>query len=231
MPKPRDFLPRTLSSRICLRTVISVGSLLVATILAMTIGTRLIIREETAGNMDQALEVFDPGFRLSILMIILGVILIAAGAIIIARTSMIPLRKLTYATRNIAKGNYNLPYFETKRTDEVGRLQNRYVKMQETVAGHLEQLKNLSQSEESRQEVLAQTYAKTKEIGKLKNAFFSSMTHQLADEVAQIQAGADKLYERKGNLEEEEMKQVFKDIENNGVRVTEILNDMLTGNN
>ena len=29
----------------------------------------------------------------------------------------------------------------------------------------------------------------------------------------------------------QEMKQVFKDIENNGVRVTEILNDMLTGNN
>ena len=110
MPKPRDFLPRTLSFRICLRTVISVGSLLVATILAMTIGTRLIIREETAGNMDQALEVFDPGFRISIAMIILGVILIAAGAIAIARISMKPLRKLTYTTLDIAQGNYSLPF-------------------------------------------------------------------------------------------------------------------------
>jgi nitrogen fixation/metabolism regulation signal transduction histidine kinase len=130
----------------------------------MTIGTRLIIREETGGNVDQVLEVFDPGFRLSILMIILGVILIAAGAIIIARTSMKPLRKLTYTTLEIAQGNYSLPFGETKRTDDVGRLQNHYVKMQETVSAHMEQLKSLSQSEESRQQVLAETYAKTKEM-------------------------------------------------------------------
>lgn len=231
MPKPRDFLPRTLSFRICLRTVISVGSLLVATILAMTIGTRLIIREETAGNMDQALEVFDPGFRISIAMIILGVILIAAGAIAIARISMKPLRKLTYTTLDIAQGNYSLPFGETKRTDDVGRLRNHYVKMQETVSAHMEQLKSLSQSEESRQQVLAETYAKTKEIEKLKSAFFSSMTHQLADEVAQIQGGADKLYESGGDIDNEEMRQVLKDIERDGVRVTEILNDMLNSNN
>ena len=231
MPKPRDFLPRTLSSRICLQTVISVGSLLVATILAMTIGTRLIIREETAGNVDQALEVFDPGFRLSILMIILGVILIAAGAIIIARTSMNPLRKLTYTTLDIAQGNYSLPFGETKRTDDVGRLRNHYVKMQETVSAHMEQLKSLSQSEESRREALAQTYTKTKEIEKLKSAFCSSMTHQLADEVAQIQGGADKLHESGGDIDNEEMRQVLKDIERDGVRVTEILNNMLSSNN
>ena len=79
--------------------------------------------------------------------------------------------------------------------------------------------------------VLAETYAKTTEIEKLKSAFFSSMTHQLADEVAQIQGGADKLYESGGDIDNEEMRQVLKDIERDGVRVTEILNDMLSSNN
>ena len=125
-----------------------------------------------------------------------------------------------------------------RATARSGRIQYTYEEpqedvllMQETVSAHMEQLKSLSQSEESRREALAQTYAKTKEIEKLKSAFFSSMTHQLADEVAQIQGGADKLYESGGDIDNEEMTQVMKDIERDGVRVTEILNDMLSSNN
>ncbi len=57
------------------------------------------------------------------------------------------------------------------------------------------------------------------------------MTHQLADEVAQIQGGADKLYESGGDIDNEEMRQLLKDIERDGVRVTEILNNMLSSNN
>ena len=102
--------------------------------------------------------------------------------------------------------------------------------MQETVSAHMEQLKSLSQSEESRQQVLAETYAKTKEIEKLKSAFFSSMTHQLADEVAQIQGGADKLYESGGDIDNEERRQVLKDIERDGGRGTELVNERLSSN-
>ena len=232
MPKPRDFLPRTLSSKICLQTVLFVGSLLVAIILAMTIGTRIIIREETGlvAGQEPVAAVFDPGFRLSIAMIILGIILLYIGATTLSRISLKPLGRLTFATQSIGKGNYIVPNVETKRTDEVGRLQNHYVKMQETVAGHMEQLKNLSQSEESREKVLAETYAKTREIEKLKSAFFSSMTHQLADTVAQIQEGSDKLHECSRDIEDEEMMQVLTGIERDGMRLTEILKDMLTGN-
>ena len=56
MPKPRDFIPRTLSARIILQTVSSITLLLIPTILAMVIGTRLVIREEVGREVDHALD-------------------------------------------------------------------------------------------------------------------------------------------------------------------------------
>ena len=174
---------------------------------------------------------FDPGFRLAILMMIVGLLLLFAGAYAIPRISLKPLRKLVYVTKIITKSNYRLPGFETSRTDEVGRLQNQYNKMLQAVAGHMEQLQNLSEKEASNQVVLARTYARTKEVQKHQEAFFDNMTHQMADVTAEIQDNVDKLCEFGLGMEEEEMKRVIDSIEKDGVRVTEILNDMLKSNN
>ncbi|MBR4734798.1 MAG: hypothetical protein IK052_01770, partial [Bacteroidales bacterium] len=56
MPKPGDFIPRTVAARIITLTVSYVGVLLAITILAMTIGMRISIKEETGRQVDQTLE-------------------------------------------------------------------------------------------------------------------------------------------------------------------------------
>ena len=170
---------------------------------------------------------FDPGFRLSVIMTIIGLVLLLAGATAIPRISLKPLRKLAYVTRIISKGNYRLPGFETSRTDEVGRLQTQYNKMLHAVADHMEQLQNLSQKETLHQEALARTYAQTKEIQKHKTMFFGNMTHQMADVTAEIQGSVDKLYESGADMSKEETMKELDRIEQNGNKVTEILNDML----
>ena len=170
---------------------------------------------------------FDPGFRLALLISLAGMLLLAAGAYVISRISLRPLRRLMYVTKIISNGNYRLPGFETSRKDEVGRLQTQYNKMLHSVAQHMEQLQVLSQKEDAAQNALAQTYARTKEIKKQREAFFSNMTHQMADVTAVIQNSVDKLNESGADMKEDETKTALESIERNGDRVTGILNDML----
>ena len=170
---------------------------------------------------------FDPGFRLAIIMTLAGLFLLTVGAYVISRISLRPLRRLMYVTKIISNGNYRLPGFETSRQDEVGRLQTQYNKMLQSVSRHMEQLQDLSQKEDAAQNALAQTYARTQEIKKQRAAFFSNMTHQMADVTAAIQNSVDRLNESGSDISDDETRAALESIERNGHRVTEILNDML----
>ena len=170
---------------------------------------------------------FDPGFRLAIIMTVVGLFLLTVGASIISRISLRPLRRLMYVTKIISNGNYRLPGFETSRKDEIGRLQTQYNKMLQSVSRHMEQLQELSQKEDAAQNELAQTYARTQEIKKQRASFFSNMTHHMADVTAAIQNSVDRLNESGSDISDDETRAALESIERNGHRVTEILNDML----
>ena len=176
---------------------------------------------------DELFDEYAPDFSIAIIITIGGILLLILGCEAISRLHLRPLRKLTSVTRNIAKGKYILPYFDSNQEDEVGRLQSNYMKMTKALSDHIEQLQNLSVNEAARQEVLAQTYEKTKEIDKLRSAFFSNMTHQMADVVSDIQSDMDKLDNDGGDMEEQELRNVLDSIERNGIKVTDILSDML----
>lgn len=172
-------------------------------------------------------EKYDPFFNRSILIILAGILFVLVGGVAIARVYLKPLRRLTSITRLIAKGNYTLPALETDRTDEIGQLHTHYSQMVKAISGQLEQLQSLSQSEEARQKDLAETYARTRKIEKHRSTFFSNMTHQMADAAGEIQASVDRIREDDGKTEENRQRQVLDQIEKAGLRITDILNEML----
>lgn len=180
---------------------------------------------------EELISQYDPGFRNTLLIILVGILLLLAGGIAVSRIRLKPLRKLTYITRSIANGKYSSHVLATNRTDEVGRLQNHFNKMQKSVSDHMERLMDLSCKEESRREDLAVTYAKTQEAEKFKSDFFSRMTHQMADVTTDIQTDVDKLNESGSTMNEDELKQLLDSIERKGFKVTEILADMLSAKN
>ena len=171
---------------------------------------------------------YDPGFRYSILIILAGILLLFAGGGTIARISLKPLRKLTEVSKNVASGNYSSTGLDSTRTDEVGRFQTLFNKMQQSISDHMERLLDLSRKEESRMEDLDVTYAKTKEAEKHRSAFFNKMSHQMVDVTTDLYEGVDKLYESGGNLDEKELEKILDNIDRNGVKVTEILSDLLS---
>ena len=170
---------------------------------------------------------FDPGFRLALIMIVVSLLLLFAGATTIPHISLKPLKELVYLTRIISKGNYRMPVLESSRTDEVGRLQIQYNRMMHAVADQMEELQNLSQKEAEHQQVLARTYERTKELQQHKAAFFGSMTHQMVDTTADMQDSVDMLCIYNADMGEAQTKQLLDSIEKNGLKVAEILNDML----
>ncbi len=118
--------------------------------------------------------------------------------------------------------------FELTRTDEVGRLQALFNKMQRSISDHMERLMDLSRKEEARREDLAITYARTKEAGKHRSTILGKMTHQMTDVTTDLYADVDKLYESGGVMDEKELNRILDSIDSNGVKVTEILSDMLS---
>ena len=179
----------------------------------------------------ELLHQYDPGFRYSLLIVMAGILLLLAGGMAVAHFYLKPLRTLTYITRDIARGNYLSPVRETTRTDEVGRLQNHFGKMQKSVSDHMERLMDLSRKEESRREDLSVAYAKTKEAEKYQSDFFGRMTHRMADVTTDILDDVDKLHDRGIEMDEKELKLLLEGIESKGLQVTEILADMLSAKN
>ena len=179
--------------------------------------------------VDELNDEYDPGFHWALILAVVSVLLLVAGAIVIFRTSVRPLKKLMNVTQFMSKGDYALPGVETTRTDEIGRLQTQYYKMQHAVSKHMEQLQSLSQTEAKREETLAKTYERTQVIKEQKVVFFGNMTHQMADVTSALQDNVEKLYESGLDMAEEQKKEVFDNIEKYGQHVTEILNDMLNG--
>lgn len=178
---------------------------------------------------DELIHQYDPGFRYSILIILAGILLLLVGGVAVARISLKPLEKLTSVSQSVASGDYLSSIgSETTRKDEVGRLQALFNKMQMSISDHMQRLMDLSRNEESRREDLAITYAKTKEAEKHKSAFFGKMTHKMADVTTDLYADVDKLYESGGDMDKKELEQILDSIDNNGVKVTEILSDMLS---
>ena len=56
MPRPLDFIPRTLSARINLQTVTAITLLLIASIVAVFVGTWLITKVEAEGQVEETLD-------------------------------------------------------------------------------------------------------------------------------------------------------------------------------
>lgn len=177
---------------------------------------------------NELISQYDPGFLYTILIILAGIMLLTAGGISVARIGLKPLRKLTSVSESVASGNYTSTDFEVTRTDEVGRLQALFNKMQKSISDYMERIMDLSRNEESRREDLAITYAKTKEAEKHRSKFFGKMTHQMADVTTDLYVGVDKLYESGGVMNEKELKKILDSVDKNGLKVTEILSDMLS---
>lgn len=80
--------------------------------------------------------------------IAIGLCVASFGAIVVSIFLTRPLRKLTYAARRIADGDFEVSIYGSRQKDEIGELSMAFQKMQENLLKYIEDLKNTTKAKE-----------------------------------------------------------------------------------
>ena len=163
------------------------------------------------------------------------VLLIAAFALLLllilcrmfTHRQLLPLRLLTKTAQRISKGHYDEPIPESWQQDEIGRLQNHFRQMQQSLATHVYELEQLTTNLQERGEVLQSAYEQTQEADRMKTAFLHNMTNQMATPVGIIEKDVKALYDLYNGKEKQKINYLITDIQQQGVKVTDLLNHLL----
>ena len=114
-----------------------------------------------------------------ILLLGIGLLLILWLCHRIVTHAIRPLKQLEAQSQRIAAGQYDEQIAHTSRRDAVGRLQNSFAAMQESLDRHLGDIRKLNEQTAQRNEELQQASALAEEANQQKTVFIQNMMHQI----------------------------------------------------
>ena len=138
-----------------------------------------------------------------------------------------PLRTLTYSAQRIADGHYDEPIPDSQHHDEIGRLQDTFQQMQQSLSQHVHELEQLTTTLQERGNELRIAYEKAQEGDRIKTMFLHNMTNQMLTPAGAICEYVGTLCNTGHRLEQSEVNQLVNDIERQGRTITGALGSML----
>jgi len=140
---------------------------------------------------------------------------------------LMPLRRLGMSAQLIAEGHYDEPIPESRNQDEVGRLQNHFHEMQQSLAVHMGEMLQLTDTLKERGEVLQAAYEKARGADRMKTNFLYNMSDQMMAPVKGILEGVKTISRRCCEMSEEDTDEMVEDIMRRGDKVTALLNQLI----
>ena len=141
-------------------------------------------------------------------LIIVGLLLILFFSSITVAHAIHPLNKLTGKLQRIAEGHYDEQISHSNYKDVVGRMQNSFAKMQESLSRHVNDIQQMNTEAARRNEELVQISELAKEANSQKSLFIQNVSHQIRTPLNIIMGFAQVLKESKGSLSKEEAKSI-----------------------
>jgi signal transduction histidine kinase len=142
-------------------------------------------------------------------LIIIGLILILVFSSITVAHAIRPLNKLTRKLQLISDGHYDERINRSRFRDVVGRLQNSFASMQESLSYHVSEIQHMNSEALRRNEELARTSELAKEADRQKSLFIQNVSHHIRTPLNIIMGFAQVIGESKGQLPEEEAKSIL----------------------
>ena len=164
-------------------------------------------------------------YVLGIAIIGLLLLFILCGTII--HRQLLPLRLLTKSAQHIAEGNYNEVIPDSHQHDEIGRLQNHFQQMQQSLATNIGELEELSVTLDKRGKELHDAYEQAQRAERLKTVFLHNMTDQMLVPANAISTDVNTLCNLKKGAVQGDAKQLADDIQKQGKTIAELLNNLL----
>jgi signal transduction histidine kinase len=119
------------------------------------------------------------------------------------------------------------PIPESKHLDEVGRLQNHFHAMQQSLAQHMQELQQLSDTLKERGEVLQDAYEQAQGADRIKTNFLYNMSDQMKAPVSSILQSVRSISQHGSELTDEDTNKIVDDIMLRGEKVTALLNQLI----
>lgn len=136
----------------------------------------------SAGVIYSENDIFGPYYHLLYVVLACAVIGLLACVVLcrlFTRRELKPLIQLSRSAQHIAEGHYDEVIPRSQRDDEIGQLQDNFVKMQQSLVAHLDEHKRETTSLEKRGEYLRQASGHSLETDRLKTAFLYYITNQM----------------------------------------------------
>ena len=141
-------------------------------------------------------------------LIIVGLLLILLLCSITVAHAIHPLYRLTSKVQRIAEGHYDERIKQSKYNDVVGRLQNNFAAMQESLSQHVANIQQMNDETARRNEELVRTSELAKEADRQKSLFIQNVSHQIRTPLNIIMGFSQVIKDSKSALPEEEARSV-----------------------
>ncbi len=150
-------------------------------------------------------------------LIFLGLLLILLLCSVTVAHAIHPLNRLTSKVQRIAEGHYDERIKKSKYNDVVGRLQNTFAAMQESLSQHMTSIQQMNEEAALRNEELVRTGELAKEADRQKSLFIQNVSHQIRTPLNIIMGFSQVMKDSKSALPEEEAKSITDMMQHNAV--------------
>ena len=157
-------------------------------------------------------------------IIAIGLLLSFFASTLYTHHRLKPLLMLTEQAQRIAKGKLDEPIPDSHREDEIGRLQNNFKLMQQSLSNNIGELEQLTTKLKKHGEKLSTAYKQAQKADRMKTAFLHNMTNQMQEPAETINKDVEALI---GGTTHGNTVQLAEDIQQNGTAITELLKNLL----
>ena len=156
-----------------------------------------------------------------------GVLLLFFLSKAIIHHQLKPLSMLSQKARLIADGHYDEPIPDSHHKDEIGRLQDNFQQMQQSLSAHISEMEQLSDTLRERGEKLRVAYNHAQKADRMKTAFLHNMTNQMLEPAELIKNDVNALCNLDHSPNTQQASAMVDDILHNGKTITELLKNLL----
>ncbi len=177
-----------------------------------------------------AMDIYDHYHDTQVTILLIGffglLLLLCICAVVIHRY-LFSLHQLADAAQRIARGNLRETIPNTKRKDEIGRLQTSLSKMQRSLSHFMEEMRQQQEKLSKQNAELQKAYSEAQEYEDFKAVFIQKMTDQMVKPVDTISKSTNTICVNYDHLSKEEMEKLEADITTATETVTQLLDQLL----
>ena len=160
-------------------------------------------------------------------IVVIGLLLSFLISGLVIHSQLKPLLMLTAQAQHIAKGNLNEPIPDSRREDEIGRLQGNFKLMQQSLAKNIGELEQLTTELKKHGEELSIAYKQAQKADRIKTAFLHNMTNQMLEPSEAIYKDVDVLCDPDRKTNRQETAKLVNDILQNGNTIADLLKNLI----